>query len=61
MNINAEIVKALGLQDQKVTRLVLTFEVGKAPTAEVTRIVDASLADRLLTAVEVLKLKPVAE
>ena len=59
--INADIVKALGLQDQRVTKLVLTFEVGALPSIEVTRLIDDKMAAGLVSVVQSMQLKPAGE
>jgi hypothetical protein len=59
--INEAILRALKLQGQRITKIELTFEVAHLPKLQVTRLVDNADADGLVTAIEVLRLQPVAE
>ena len=57
--INAAVVRALKLEGQRVTKVVLTFEVAQLPKAEISRLVDNADADGLVTAIEMLQLQAV--
>lgn len=59
VNLNCDLVRALGIDPKDCSRVAMIIERGEMPRLQVTRLVKN--ADGLQTAVEMLRLKPAAD